>query len=80
MGERLICTVGGSNTAFVAFHKDTGKELWRALDTREIGYAPPVIYHPAFAHRRAYVHNGQELICISLAAMNLPATTPEPGA
>jgi outer membrane protein assembly factor BamB len=43
-GDRLICTVGGTNSAVVAFHKDTGKELWRALDTREIGYAPPVIY------------------------------------
>jgi len=43
-GDRLICVVGGTNSAVVAFHKDTGKELWRALDTREIGYAPPVIY------------------------------------
>jgi len=43
-GDRLICLVGGTNSAVVAFHKDTGKELWRALDTREIGYAPPVIY------------------------------------
>jgi outer membrane protein assembly factor BamB len=43
-GDRLICLVGGTNSAVVAFHKDTGQELWRALDTREIGYAPPVIY------------------------------------
>jgi outer membrane protein assembly factor BamB len=43
-GERLICLVGGTNSAVVAFHKDTGKELWRALEAREIGYAPPVIY------------------------------------
>lgn len=43
-GERLICMVGGSNSAVVAFHKDTGKELWRALSTKEIGYAPPTIY------------------------------------
>ena len=41
--ERLICLVGGSNSAVVAFHKDTGKELWRALTAQEIGYAPPVI-------------------------------------
>jgi hypothetical protein len=26
--------------------------------------------HPAFANRRAYIHNGQELLCISLAATN----------
>lgn len=42
-GERLICLVGGSNSAVVAFHKDTGRELWRALSAKEIGYAPPVI-------------------------------------
>lgn len=42
--ERLICLVGGTNSAVVAFHKDTGKELWRALNTLEIGYAPPMIY------------------------------------
>jgi outer membrane protein assembly factor BamB len=40
----LICLVGGTNGAVVAFHKDTGKELWRALTAPEIGYAPPMIY------------------------------------
>ena len=43
-GERLICLVGGSNSAVVAFQKDTGKELWRALNAVEVGYSPPVIY------------------------------------
>jgi outer membrane protein assembly factor BamB len=43
-GNRLFCLVGGTNSAVVAFHKDTGKELWRALSATEIGYAPPVIY------------------------------------
>lgn len=42
-GDKLICMVGGTNSAVVAFDKNTGKELWRALNTREIGYAPPVI-------------------------------------
>lgn len=42
-GEKLISLVGGTNSAVVAFDKSTGKELWRALTTREIGYAPPVI-------------------------------------
>jgi outer membrane protein assembly factor BamB len=42
-GDRLICMVGGSNSAVVAFHKETGREIWRALDAREIGYAPPTI-------------------------------------
>jgi len=42
-GDRLICLVGGSNSVAVAFHKDTGKEIWRALDAPEIGYAAPAI-------------------------------------
>ena len=42
-GDHLICLVGGTNSAVVAFQKDTGKEIWRALTAQEIGYAPPVI-------------------------------------
>src|SRR5262249_7128781 len=43
-GDRLICLVGGPGSVVVAFHKDTGKEIWRALSAKEPGYAPPVIY------------------------------------
>jgi outer membrane protein assembly factor BamB len=44
-GDRLIALVGGSNNAgVVAFDRNTGKEIWRALSLRDIGYAPPVIY------------------------------------
>jgi outer membrane protein assembly factor BamB len=43
-GEKLICLVGGSNSVAVAFHKDNGKELWRALSAKEPGYCPPMIY------------------------------------
>lgn len=39
----LICTVGGKGSAVVAFDKDTGKEIWKALDTPEIGYSPPTL-------------------------------------
>jgi outer membrane protein assembly factor BamB len=42
-GDKVICLAGGTDTAVVAFQKDTGKELWRALSADEIGYAPPVI-------------------------------------
>ncbi len=42
--ERLICLVGGPGSVVVAFHKDTGKELWKALSAKEPGYAPPMIY------------------------------------
>jgi outer membrane protein assembly factor BamB len=43
-GDRLICLVGGQGSVVVAFHKDTGKELWKALSAREPGYCPPLIY------------------------------------
>jgi outer membrane protein assembly factor BamB len=44
-GERLIVLAGGANGATVlALNKDTGKEIWRALSEREMGYCPPVIF------------------------------------
>lgn len=45
-GDRLICLVGGEGSVVVAFHKDTGKELWKALSMRtmEIGYSPPMLF------------------------------------
>jgi outer membrane protein assembly factor BamB len=46
-GDKVISLVGGEGSAVVAFHKDTGKELWRALTIEEIGYAPPMIYEAA---------------------------------
>lgn len=42
-GNRLICLVAGVGTTAVAFDKDTGKELWRALDSGEPGYSSPMI-------------------------------------
>lgn len=33
---------GGKGTAAVALDAKTGKEKWRAMDTKDIGYAPPV--------------------------------------
>lgn len=43
-GQRLVCLAGGEGSVGVAFDKDTGKELWKALSAREPGYAPPMIY------------------------------------
>jgi outer membrane protein assembly factor BamB len=43
-GERLICVVGGPGSIAVAFHKDTGKELWRSISAQQQGYCPPMIY------------------------------------
>jgi outer membrane protein assembly factor BamB len=52
-GNRLICLVGGPGSVAVAFDKDTGKEIWRALSAREPGYAPPIIYD--FAGKRQLI-------------------------
>ena len=43
-GQKLINMVGGDGTTVVAFDKDTGKELWRNVSSREQGYCPPMIY------------------------------------
>jgi len=43
-GDRLLCVVGGQGSVAVAFHKDTGKEIWRALSAAQQGYCPPMIY------------------------------------
>ena len=41
--EKIIVHVSGSeNACVVAFHKDTGKELWRSLNDRA-GYAAPIL-------------------------------------
>src|SRR5207249_2735593 len=42
--ERLLCVVGGQGSVAVAFHKDTGREIWRSLSAEQPGYAPPMIY------------------------------------
>ncbi len=42
-GNRLICLAGGAGSTVVAFDKDTGKELWRALSAEEPGYCSPMI-------------------------------------
>jgi hypothetical protein len=43
-GNRLICLAGGPGSTAVAFDKDTGKEIWRALGAEEPGYSSPAIY------------------------------------
>lgn len=43
-GQKLICLAGGEGSTVVAFDKDTGKELWRALTAKEPGYSSPMIF------------------------------------
>ena len=39
-GNKLFCVVGGEGSCVVAFDKDTGKEIWKALTAEEQGYCP----------------------------------------
>jgi outer membrane protein assembly factor BamB len=43
-GNVLYTLAGGKDAAVVALDKDNGRELWKALDTEEVGYSPPMIY------------------------------------
>ncbi|HWP83838.1 MAG TPA: PQQ-binding-like beta-propeller repeat protein [Terriglobia bacterium] len=52
-GNKVICLVGGEGSVAVAFDKNSGRELWRALSAKEPGYAPPMIYD--FAGRRQLI-------------------------
>lgn len=42
-GDKLFCVVGGAGSLAVAFDKQTGKELWRALTAKEQAYCPPTM-------------------------------------
>jgi len=43
-GQKVICLAGGDGSVAVAYDKNSGKEIWRALSAKEPGYAPPMIY------------------------------------
>ncbi len=43
VGNLLIVKPGGDGTTAVALDKLTGKEVWRALSSKDPGYAPPVL-------------------------------------
>ena len=42
-GGMLYTLAGGTGSAVVALDAKSGKEIWRALNTKDIGYAPPVM-------------------------------------
>lgn len=46
-GQQLITLAGGEGSHVVAFDKDTGEEIWRALTSKEQGYSPPTIIRAA---------------------------------
>jgi len=55
-GDLLYCVVGGEGSVAVAFNKDTGKEVWRALSASEPGYCAPVIIEHAGARQLLIWH------------------------
>src|SRR5207245_1192283 len=42
-GPRLICLAAGEGSTVVALDKDTGSEIWHALNAKEPGYSSPMI-------------------------------------
>lgn len=52
----LICTAGGKDSAVVAFDKETGKEVWKSLNTPEIGYSPPTLIEAGGAPQLLIFH------------------------
>jgi outer membrane protein assembly factor BamB len=62
-GDRLICLVGGEGSLVVAFHKDTGKELWKSLSVSRAGYCPPMIFE-AGGKRQLIIWHPQALVSL----------------
>lgn len=42
-GNKLFCVVGGEGSCVVAFDKDSGKEIWKAINAEEQGYSAPTM-------------------------------------
>lgn len=55
-GDKLICLVGGPGSVVVAFNKNTGEELWKALSAPEPGYCPPAIIEAGGARQLLVWH------------------------
>lgn len=52
----LVCSAGGENSTVVAFDKETGQEVWKSLNTREIGYSPPTLIEAGGAAQLLIFH------------------------
>ncbi len=42
-GTNVICIAAGNGSTVVAFDKDSGREVWRALSPAEPGYSAPIV-------------------------------------
>ena len=65
-GNNVISLVGGPGATVVAFDRHTGKEQWRALSSKEIGYCPPVVYE-AGGVRQLVIFDPQETAALDPA-------------
>jgi outer membrane protein assembly factor BamB len=59
-GKKLICVTGGKGGVARAFDKDTGKEIWKSLEARELGYAPPTMIE-AGGKRQLLIWHGESI-------------------
>ena len=83
-GRLRSIAISGDGSTVVAFNKNTGQEIWRALSAKEPGYAPPMIYE--FGGRRQLIvwnpesvngldpETGKNLVCLT-NQFALPALT-----
>lgn len=66
-GQNVILLVGGKNdSGVVALNKDTGAEVWRALEFADPGYAAPMIFQAGGA-RQLIVWNPDSLASLDPA-------------
>ena len=56
VGDLVIVKPGGDGTTAVALDRKTGKEVWRALTSKEPGYAPPVLINHGGRDQLILVH------------------------
>lgn len=59
-GDLLYCLVGGEGSVAVAFNKNTGEEVWRALSASEPGYCPPTMIEHA-GHKQLLIWHPESL-------------------
>ena len=60
VGDILFCVVGGEGSVAVAFDKDTGGEIWRALSASDQGYCPPTMIEHA-GHKQLLIWHSESI-------------------
>jgi outer membrane protein assembly factor BamB len=76
-GKKVLCIAGGDGTTAMAFDKDTGKEIWRSLSSKETGYSPPTLIE-AGGVRQLLIWHGEALNALDPETGKLYWTFPLP--